>query len=155
MNIVNVPLHEIKPYENNVKQHPVRQLESIVESIRHFGFQQPIVIDKNNVIVAGHARYEAATTLGLHEAPCTIANDLTEEQINAYRILDNEIAAQGYTDENKLKIEMAKLPDFDFKSFNLELPKLDIKIPSVETDKIQKGGDMITCPNCQQEFYKD
>jgi DNA modification methylase len=119
-----VPLHLIRPYENNVKQHPVKQLESVANSIKDFGFRQNIVLDKNNVIVAGHARYEAAAALGIQELPCEIADDLTEEQINAYRILDNEIAMQGYTDALKLNIEMAKLPDFDFKPFNLDIPKI-------------------------------
>ncbi len=151
MNIRMVPLHDLRSYENNPKQHPVRQLESIVQSIQRFGFQQPLVIDKNNTIVCGHARYEAAATLGLGDVPCQIADNLTEQQINAYRILDNEIAAQGYTDQLALNIEMAKLPDFDFKPFNLELPKLNIlneglcgedEVPAAAAETITKRGDV-------------
>jgi len=123
-----IPLHEIKPYENNVKQHPIKQLESISNSIKQFGFKQPIVLDRNNVIVCGHARYEAAATLGLELLPCEIADELSEEQISAYRILDNEIAAQGYTDLIKLNVELEKLPDFDFKPFNIEFPKVETVI---------------------------
>jgi DNA modification methylase len=120
-----IPLHEIKPYENNVKQHPVRQLEGLTQSINRFGFKQPIVIDKNNVIVAGHARYEAAAAIGYEELLCVLADDLSEEEINAYRILDNEIAANGSTDFDALQIELAKLPDFDFTPFNVEFPSIE------------------------------
>ncbi len=157
MNIRMVPLHEIKPYENNVRQHPVRQLESIVQSMQQFGFQQPLVIDKNNIIVCGHARYEAAATIGMENVPCQVASELTEEQINAYRILDNEIAAQGYTDESLLKIEMEKIPEFDFTPFNLEMPDFNITSDEVcdEENKDENPlGKLVTCPSCKYEFYE-
>lgn len=168
MNIRMVPLHEIKPYENNVKQHPVRQLESIIQSIKTFGFRQPIVIDKNNVIVCGHARYEAAAACAISAIPCEMASDLTEEQINAYRILDNEIAAQGYTDTTKLQLEIAKLPDFDFKPFNLEIPKVEIineglcdadEVPPITEYPKTKMGDVWILGNhrlmCGDSTYVD
>ena len=152
MNIRMVPLHEIKPYENNVKQHPVRQLQSIVESIRLFGFRQPLVLDRHNTIVCGHARYEAAATLGIENIPCEMADNLSEEQINAYRILDNEIASQGYTDLIKLNVELEKLPDFDFKPFNVAFdpPKIDVDPISTEP----KAEKLITCPSCSHRFTK-
>lgn len=153
MNIKMIPLHEIKPYENNVKQHPVKQLESIVSSITQFGFRQPLVLDKNNVIVCGHARYEAAASIGLADVPCEMADDLTEEQINAYRILDNEIAQQGYTDDSLLKIELEKLPNFDFKPFNLDLPNfqsLELEIKELN----ENSEKQIKCPSCGHCFFK-
>src|SRR5215467_7220267 len=106
INLKLMPLHVLHAYENNVKQHPVKQLESIKNSIERFNYLVPIVIDRNNVIVAGHARYEGLTTLGYEEADCVYADQLSEEQISAYRILDNEIATQGYTDLIKLNIEL-------------------------------------------------
>lgn len=151
MNIRMIPLHEIRPYENNVRQHPVRQLESIVQSIRTFGFRQPLVLDKNNIIVCGHARYEAACTIPLDYVPCEMADDLTKQQINAYGILDNEIAAQGYTDQSLLQIEMDKIPEFDFTPFNLELPDFNItndglcdedEVPEAAEEAITKRGDI-------------
>jgi site-specific DNA-methyltransferase (adenine-specific) len=153
MNIRMIPLHEIKPYENNAKQHPVRQLEAIVNSIQQFGFRQPLVITNEKVIVCGHARYEAAATIGLSDIPCEIADDLTEEQLNAYRILDNEIAAMGKTDLVALNIELQKLPDFDFKPFNLDMPE----ITNFEPVSIDEQGKLdeknpVTCPNCNHEF---
>ena len=156
MNIRQVPLHEIKPYENNVKQHPVRQLESIVQSIRNFGFRQPLVLDKNNVIVCGHARYEAAATLGMGSVPCELAEDLTDEQINAYRILDNEIAKLGTTDHAALQIEIAKLPDFDFKPFNVKLPNIELQNnATIDTDSFLPNKEKeIECPKCGHHFFK-
>ena len=153
MNIRLVPLHEIKPYENNVKQHPIRQLQAIERSIAQFGFQQPIVIDKNNIIICGHARYEAAASLGLDLIPCQVAEELTEDLANAYRILDNEIAAKGYTDLMTLKLEMEKLPEFDFTPFNLE----EIKLPNIKLDESVGGikeEKLITCPKCDHQFYE-
>ena len=153
MNIRMVPLHEIKPYENNVKQHPVRQLESIVESIKRFGFRQPLVLDNNNTIVCGHARYEAAATIGIEELPCEMASDLSEEQINAYRILDNEIASQGYTDLIKLNVELEKLPNFNFVPFNVAFDPVNVDVPLVNNEP--KPEKSITCPSCEHVFYKN
>lgn len=152
MNIRMVPIHQIRPYENNVKQHPIKQLESITQSIKSFGFRQPLVLDKNNIIVCGHARYEAAATLGISSIPCEMADDLTEEQINAYRLLDNEIAAQGYDDPIKRHNEVLKLPGFDFKPFNVDIPKIELSTPSIaESIKEEKT---IECPSCGHHFTK-
>lgn len=152
MNVRSIPIKDIIPYENNVKVHPVRQLESIVQSIKTFGFRQPLVIDKNKVIVAGHARYEAASTLGMESVPCEMADELSPEQINAYRILDNEIAKMGTTNTEALNLEIAKLPDFDFEPFNLDIPELNKPIEGlcdpdyvpeiVNAEPIAKMGDI-------------
>lgn len=154
MNIRMVPLHEIKPYENNVKQHPVRQLESIVESIKRFGFRQPLVLDSTNTIICGHARYEAAASLGISLLPCEMVENLSEEQISAYRILDNEIASQGYTDLIKLNLELEKLPNFNFVPFNVAFDPInvDLDVPAVED--APKREKPITCPSCEHVFYK-
>lgn len=146
-----VPLHQVKPYDNNVKIHPTKQIESIKHSIKSFGFRQPIVIDRNNIIVAGHARYDAAVSLSIKEVPCEYADDLTEEQINAYRILDNEIAKQGTTNIEALNVELSKLPNFDFSPFNIDFPALEIisegltdsdEIPEITKDTKTKFGDV-------------
>lgn len=150
MNIRMVPLHQIRPYENNVKQHPVKQLQSLVQSIETFGFRENIVLDRNNVIVCGHARYEAAATLGIESLPCEIIDNLSEEQINAYRILDNEISAQGYTDHQKRELEIAKIPNFDFKPFNITIPKLEIEVKDLPPQQEKT----IECPSCGHCFLK-
>ncbi len=85
MNTRKVPISQIKFYENNAKYHPGKQIESIVQSIRQFGFRQPLVFDKNNIIVAGLTRLQTAISMGLHDVPAEMAEDLTEEQINRWR----------------------------------------------------------------------
>lgn len=154
MNIRMVPLHEIKPYENNVKQHPVRQLDAIVQSIKMFGFRQPLVIDKSNTIICGHARYEAAATIGIEVLPCEMVEDLSQSQIDAYRILDNEIASQGYTDLIKLNVELEKLPNFNFVPFNVAFDPINIEVPTL-TESETKPEKLIVCPSCSHEFSKN
>jgi hypothetical protein len=80
----------LKPYEKNAKKHPAEQVEHIANSIREFGFRQPLVIDKDNVLVIGHGRLLAAKKLGLDTVPCVRADDLTDEQIKALRLADNK-----------------------------------------------------------------
>lgn len=80
----------LKPYEKNAKKHPAEQVEHIANSIREFGFRQPLVLDKNNVLVIGHGRLLAAKKLGLDTVPCVRADDLTDEQIKALRLADNK-----------------------------------------------------------------
>ena len=82
-------IENIKPYEKNAKKHPKKQVEQIAKSIKEFGFNQPIVIDKKGVIIVGHGRYEAAKLLGLSDVP-VIEVELTEEQAKAYRLADNK-----------------------------------------------------------------
>ncbi len=91
MIIEDIPISAVKPYEKNPRKNE-NAVNGVAESIKKFGFQQPLVIDKDGVIVAGHTRYKAALQLGLDTVPCVRANDLTPEQIKAYRILDNKSA---------------------------------------------------------------
>jgi hypothetical protein len=83
-------IENIKPYEKNAKKHPKKQVEQVAKSIKEFGFNQPIVIDKKGVIIVGHGRYEAAKLLGLSDVP-VIEVELTEEQAKAYRLADNKL----------------------------------------------------------------
>lgn len=92
MNIEQIPIYDIKPYENNAKKHTDAQIEEIAKSIHDFGFNQNLVIDKNNVLVVGHGRWEAAKLLGLDTVPCVRAENLTDEQIRLYRLVDNRVA---------------------------------------------------------------
>ena len=118
MNIITKKISELKPYENNPKIHTDSQIDKIAKSIELTkGLRQPIVIDKNNVIVCGHGRYLAALKLGYKEVPCELVDDLTDDEIRAYRLIDNRIA-QGEFD---LDLEMQEignidinLSDFDF-----------------------------------------
>ena len=91
LNVINKKISEIKPYEKNPRKND-DAVKYVAESIQQFGFKVPIVIDTNGVIIAGHTRYKASKKLGLKEVPCIIADDLTEEQIKAYRLADNKIS---------------------------------------------------------------
>ena len=89
MEILNLKLEEIKPYEKNPRNND-NAVDAVANSIREFGFKVPIIIDKDNVIVAGHTRYKASLKLGLKTVPCIKADDLNEEQIRAFRLADNK-----------------------------------------------------------------
>ena len=91
MNVQEIKLKDIKPYGKNPRKND-DAVPYVAESIKQFGFKVPIVIDKNNVIVAGHTRYKAAKKLGFLRVPCIIADDLTDEQIKAFRLADNKVS---------------------------------------------------------------
>ena len=114
MNIVNKRIDELIPYEKNPRKND-EAVKYVAESIKAFGFKVPIVIDKNNVIVAGHTRYKASKKLKLTEVPCIVADDLTDEQIKAYRLADNKVAEKAEWDFELLDSELDELFDFDKK----------------------------------------
>ena len=92
MDVKNIPIGEIVPYARNAKKHDKRQIDNVAESIRQYGFVQPVVIDRDGVIVIGHCRVLAAKKLGMEAVPCVCVDDLTPEQVNALRVVDNKSA---------------------------------------------------------------
>lgn len=110
MNIVEMQLSELKPYENNPRNHD-KNIEELAESIKTFGFKNPILINADNVIIAGHGRYAAAKKLGLKEVPCIYADDLNEEDCNLFRIVENEASAKANWDIDKLIEEINDCDD--------------------------------------------
>ena len=106
MKIIYKQVEDLQGYGNNNKIHSERQIKLIGESIKEYGFKQPIVIDRYDVIVAGHGRVEAAKLIGMEQLPCIVADDLTELQIRSYRIADNKLSALADWDEEALKIEL-------------------------------------------------
>jgi len=110
LNVELRPLAAIKPYEKNPRQNDAA-VDAVAESIRRFGFRQPIVVDEAGVIVCGHTRWKAAQKLGLAEVPVHVARDLTPEQIRAYRIADNKTAELAEWNLDLLPIELAELKD--------------------------------------------
>lgn len=114
MEIRSVKIKEIKPYDRNAKKHDDTQINNVAESIRQFGFVQPIVIDSNGVIVIGHCRFEAAKRLKYAEVPCIMVDDLTPEQVDALRIVDNK------TNESPWDIDLLteELQDLDLSMFD-------------------------------------
>lgn len=120
MNIVEKNVDELIPYENNPRDNS-DAVEYVANSIKEFGFKVPIVIDKNNVIVAGHTRLEASKLLGLDTVPCIIADDLTEEQVKAYRLADNKVSEFSKWDEDLLLSEIEDIFNIDLDRFGFEL----------------------------------
>lgn len=122
MNVVYKKLREITPYDKNAKKHDKTKIANVAESIKQYGFVQPIVIDRDGVIVIGHCRALAAKKLGMKEVPCVCVDDLTPEQVNALRLVDNKSNESDW-DFDLLKDELPELDlsdfDFDF-DFGLE-----------------------------------
>ena len=116
MEIVMKTLKEIMPYEKNPRKND-DAVKYVAESIKEFGFKVPIVIDSDGVIVAGHTRYKAAKKLKLDAVPCIVADDLTEEQIKAFRLADNKVAEKAEWDFALLNEELDDLFDFDMDLF--------------------------------------
>lgn len=108
LNVEQRPLADIKPYEKNPRVNDAA-VDAVAESIRRFGFRQPIVVDEAGVIVCGHTRWKAAQKLGLDKVPVHVARDLTPEQIRAYRIADNKTAELAEWNLELLPLEMAEL----------------------------------------------
>lgn len=119
MNIIDLKINELKPYEKNPGKND-EAVKYVAESIKEFGFKVPIVVDKNNVIVAGHTRYKAAKSLGMDTVPCIVADDLTDEQIKAFRLADNKVAEKADWDFNVLSAELEFLFDFDMSLFGFD-----------------------------------
>lgn len=123
MNIKNIAVKDLIPYEKNTKKHDDVQINNVAESIKQYGFVQPIVIDKNNVVVIGHCRLLAAKKLKMAEVPCVCVDDLTEEQVNALRIVDNKSNESDWlNDILELELTNVDLSDFDF-DFGLDKKK--------------------------------
>ena len=108
MNIINIPIAKIKPYKKNPRKND-HAVDAVAASIKEFGFLVPMVIDKNNEIVCGHTRYKAAKSLGMKEVPCVIAEELTEDQIKAFRLADNKVGEIAQWDMDLLPLELADI----------------------------------------------
>lgn len=116
MDIKNIAVKDLIPYEKNTKKHDDVQINNVAESIKQYGFVQPIVIDKNNVVVIGHCRLLAAKKLKMQEVPCVCVEDLTEEQVKALRIVDNKSNESDWLND----ILELELPDVDLSAFDFD-----------------------------------
>lgn len=119
MEIKRVKLSEIRPYEKNPRKND-RAVDAVAASIKEFGWQQPIVVDKDGVIIAGHTRYKAAKKLKCKEVPVVYADNLTEEQVKAYRLADNKTSELAEWDADLLSEELLDLQEFDMEQFGFE-----------------------------------
>lgn len=120
MNLMSLNIDMIKPYERNPRKNK-KAIDYVANSIEEFGFKVPIVIDKDYVIVTGHTRWLAAQKLGMTEVPCIMADDLTEEQVKAFRLADNKVSEFAEWDDALLALELMELAEFDVEKFGFEL----------------------------------
>ena len=116
MEVKSLKLDSITPYGKNAKKHDKRQINNVAYSIKQYGFVQPIVVDRDGVIVIGHCRALAAKKLGMEEVPCVCVDDLTPEQVNALRLVDNKSNESDW-DFDLLKVE---LPELALSAFDFE-----------------------------------
>lgn len=160
-------LSEIKPYQENAKIHTQDQIEKLAKSIKRFGFNVPIVLDKNKEIIAGHGRLEAAKLLGFTEAretgrakvgemfvPFVFADDLTPQEVKAYRLADNKLNESPW----EMGLVVEELHQLHAEGFDISLTgfmKEDIELFNKDFTKekaINEEEDLIECPKCGYEF---
>ena len=141
MEITNKRIADIIPYAANAKKHDKRQINNVAESIKQYGFVQPIVIDRDGVIVIGHCRALAAKKLGMEEVPCVCVEDLTPEQVNALRLVDNKSNESDW-DFDLLADE---IPGLDLSSFDFDwgLPEITEEVIEDEAPEVDEDADPI------------
>ena len=156
MIIIDKKLDELREYENNPRNNE-NAVDAVAASIKEFGFKVPIVIDTDGVIIAGHTRAKAAAKLGLQTVPCIVADDLTEEQIRAFRLADNKTGELAGWDFTKLEEEMAEMK-MDMSAFGFTMSD-DVDIDDFFENAEEKDeGDedeepqRVTCPCFGTEF---
>lgn len=120
MKVQDVSIDKIKPYKNNPRDNEAG-IDAVANSIKQFKWQQPIVVDKDNVIIVGHTRYLAAKKLGLKEVPVKVATGLTPEQVKAYRLADNKTGELTSWDDELLGGELNDILDIDMSDFGFDL----------------------------------
>lgn len=155
MQIIEKSINNLTPYENNPRKND-KSVDYVANSIKSFGFKVPIVIDSSGVIVAGHTRYKAAVKLKMDTVPCIVADDLTEEQIKAFRLADNKVGESSAWDMDLLANELDGILDFDMSDFgflDIGMPEDDIAL-DLDDNKPQQEKEMQTChcPKCGFEF---
>ncbi len=136
LKIEHVPPSELKPYARNARTHSPKQIAQIAASIGTFGFNNPVLIDKNNVIIAGHGRVEAAKLLGLDTVPVIRLEHLSEAEKRAYILADNRLAEKAGWDAEILAIELQNLIeldlDFDVSVTGFDMPEIDVLIGGLD-----------------------
>lgn len=148
MKIINVQADEIFPYIRNAKKHDEKQIQNVAESIKQFGFVQPIVIDKDNNIIIGHCRFLASQLLNMEEVPCVKVEDLSDIQVNKLRLLDNKL------NESSWDFELLKqdVPDMDFEGFDI-----DFNINTTESyldDLLEDGEDIMSLNDYEKDYFE-
>ena len=159
MKIEQWEIDRVKPYGKNPRRND-KAVEAVAKSIKEFGFRQPIVVDKDGVIVVGHTRYKAALKLGMKAVPVHVAADLTPQQARGYRLADNKVAEAAEWDVDLLPIELGELrgDGVDLKLLGFTDKELAEYLKEFDTDLDDGAADAeeaaatIHCPKCGHEF---
>ena len=144
--IIMLPVPEVRPYEKNPRKN-AEAVKYVKASIEKFGFKQPIIVDSNRVIIAGHTRLEAAKSLGMAEVPCIVADDLTDAQVKALRLADNKVAEFSEWEMNLLGEELgelAEISDIDMGDFGFD--------DNLEMDDEEENVTEEKCVNLSETF---
>lgn len=150
-------IDEIKPYENNPRDND-DAVDAVANSIKEFGWQQPIVVDKDNVIIVGHTRYKAAKKLGMDKVPVVVASKLTPEQVKAYRLADNKVGELADWNLPKLNIELDDINDIDMSDFGFD-ENFDDNIEEnnsfgVESNSVSNNAEQNYEPDYTENSYE-
>lgn len=145
MNIIELRTDEIKPYDKNPRKND-EAVDGVAKSIEEFGFKVPIIIDnlQSKTIVTGHTRWKASKKLGLEKVPCIVADDLTEEQIKAFRLADNKVAEKAEWDFELLSEELQSILNIDMSGFGFDDLDLndDEELESVVEDNVPETPEL-------------
>lgn len=148
--IKQVPVESIKPYERNPRKND-NAVDALANSIKEFGFKVPIIVDKSNMIVAGHTRYKAAKKLGMAKVPVIVADDLTPKQVKAFRLVDNKVAELSEWDYDILPDEIQGI---DFNMVDFGFPDFFAGNASIEEDATSEyGGTNNPAPEIRQGIF--
>ena len=143
-----VPISKLVPYVNNARTHSPEQITKLRSSLREFGFINPVIIDRDYGVIAGHGRIMAAKEEGIKEVPCVFADHLTEAQKKAYIIADNRMAMDAGWDEKLLRVEIESLQGMDFDPLLTGLMKRNWRLCSMTAWKPRRMTSMWT-RNCK------
>jgi len=148
METKKIRVEEIIPYKNNPRINR-NAIEPVANSIREFGYKQLIVVDENDVIIAGHTRWLALQTLGYDEVEVIVASDLTTEQAKAYRLADNKVGEIARWDLSMLDVELAEIIDLDMNDFGF-VEQIEVDIDSFFEEKNEEKQEALKiCPHCE------
>lgn len=148
LEIKYIPIDDIKPYKNNPRLNE-DAIPYVINSIKEFGFKSPIILDKNNIIVAGHTRLESAKRLDMKEVPVIYADDLTEEQVRAFRLADNKVAEKSMWDYTKLDEELDSILDIDMSMFDFDINTDDLELDYDNENEVEDiNKKLCRCPKC-------
>lgn len=152
MKIQNLDIKKVVPYAKNPR-HNESAIAKVAASLKEFGWQQPIVVDKEMVVIAGHTRLEAARQLGMKKVPVFVADHLTDTQAKAYRIADNRVGAEAKWDDQLLRLEMIDLKngDFDLGVTGFDIGEIDNVLLEKQIGENDAEAEWVGMPEFNQQ----